>query len=104
MEVFIVTISIKQIKSKKLNMRLKQPFTTSFGRMHDESFFITQAIDAKGTRGFGECVAFISRWYSEETVETNLHVMEDFLTPILKENAISHPDDVSRLFDPIKRH
>jgi len=99
-----VTISIKQIKLKKLNMRLKQPFTTSFGTMQDKSFFITEAIDDKGNRGFGESVAFISPWYSEETVETNLHVMEDFLIPILKENEISHPDDVSRLFEPIKRH
>src|SRR5699024_6825502 len=49
-------------------------------------------------------VAFISPWYSEETVETNLHVMRDFLIPILQENKLEHPDDVSALFEPIKRH
>lgn len=85
-------------------MRLKHPFTTSFGTMQDKSFYITEAIDGKGNRGFGESVAFTSPWYSEETVETNLHVMEDFLIKILQENKLTHPDDVSTLFAPIKRH
>lgn len=99
-----MSIPIKQIKLRKLNMRLKKPFTTSFGTMQDKHFYITEVIDDKGNRGFGESVAFISPWYSEETVETNLHVMVDFLIPILQENDINHPDDVSALFEPIKRH
>src|SRR5699024_3690847 len=61
-------------------------------------------IDDRGNRGFGESVAFTSPWYSEETVKTNLHVMEDFLIKILQENKLTHPDDVSRLFTPIKRN
>lgn len=85
-------------------MRLKHPFTTSFGTMQDKRFFITEVMDSNGNRGFGESVAFISPWYSEETVKTNLHVMEDFLIPSLQANAIAHPDDVSLLFEPIKRH
>lgn len=85
-------------------MRLKHPFTTSFGTMQDKEFYITEAIDDRGNRGFGESVAFTSPWYSEETVKTNLHVMEDFLIKILQENKLTHPDDVSKLFTPIKRH
>src|SRR5699024_1944293 len=102
--VFRLTISLKQIKLRKLNMRLKHPFTTSFGTMQDKEFYITEAIDDRGNRGFGESVAFTSPWYSEETVKTNLHVMEDFLIKILQENKLTHPDDVSKLFTPIKRH
>ncbi|HLR70068.1 MAG TPA: o-succinylbenzoate synthase [Pseudogracilibacillus sp.] len=99
-----VTIPIKQIKLRKLNMRLKHPFMTSFGTMQNKVFFITEAIDGKGHRGFGESVAFASPWYTEETVKTNVHMMEDFLIPILKENEISHPNDISHLFEPIKRN
>lgn len=99
-----MTLSIEKIKLHKLNMRLKNPFTTSFGTMQDRHFFITEAIDHHGNRGFGESVAFISPWYSEETVETNLHVMRDFLIPLLKENDLNHPDDVSEIFTPIKGH
>ncbi|GGJ97076.1 o-succinylbenzoate synthase [Lentibacillus kapialis] len=95
---------IKQIKLRKLNMHLKHSFTTSFGTMQDKDFFIAEAIDGEGNRGFGESVAFSYPWYSEETVGTNWHVMRDFLIPVLQDNAISHPDDVSALFEPIKRN
>ncbi|MFD2209617.1 o-succinylbenzoate synthase [Virgibacillus halophilus] len=97
-------VPIKQMKLHKLNMRMKDPFTTSFGTMQDKEFFITEAVDDRGNRGFGESVAFINPWYSEETVETNLHMMRDFLIPILQRNLIEHPDDVSALFHPIKRN
>lgn len=95
---------MKQFKLHKLTMRLKNPFRTSFGTFQEKEFFITEAIDYEGNRGFGESVAFSSPWYSEETVMTNLHVMEDFLIPILKENEIKHPDQVTELFRPIRRN
>lgn len=86
---------IRTIKLRRLNMRLKHPFTTSFGTMQDKEFFIAEASDNQGKTGFGESVAFSKPWYSEETVETNLHVMKDVLIPILQHNEIAHPDDVS---------
>jgi O-succinylbenzoate synthase len=85
-------------------MRLKDPFMTSFGTFRDKEFFIIEALDGEGNRGFGESVAFSSPWYTEETVETSLHMMEDFLIPLLQENEIVHPDDVSAIFSPIKRN
>lgn len=99
-----MTIPIKYIKLHKLNMRLKEPFTTSFGTLQDKEFFITETVDDRGNSGYGESVAFTSPWYSEESVNTNLHMMEDFLIPILKENKIKHPEEVSALFSQIKRN
>ncbi|UJL48188.1 o-succinylbenzoate synthase [Virgibacillus sp. NKC19-16] len=85
-------------------MRLNNPFTTSFGTIQDKEFFITEAIDVKGSSGFGESVAFTSPWYTEETVETTRHMIEDFLIKILQENEINHPDEVTDLFAVIKRN
>ncbi|MBY7142768.1 o-succinylbenzoate synthase [Virgibacillus sp. NKC19-3] len=85
-------------------MRLNNPFTTSFGTIQDKEFFIIEAIDNKGTSGFGESVAFTSPWYTEETVETTRHMIEDFLIKILQENEINHPDEVTDLFAVIKRN
>jgi len=99
-----VTIPIKKIILRKINMRLKNPFTTSFGSMQDKEFYIIEATDTEGNRGFGESVAFTSPWYTEETVKTNLHMIEDFLITILRENEINHPDEVTKLFRPIKRN
>src|SRR5690625_4354766 len=97
-----MTINIKSIILQRLNMRLNDPFTTSFGTFQDKEFFIIEMIDHDGNRGFEESVAFSSPWYSEETVETNLHMMKDFLIPILMRNEISHPDQVNELFSPIR--
>ena len=99
-----MTIPIKKITLRKINMRLKNPFTTSFGSMQDKEFYIIEAADTEGNRGFGESVAFTSPWYTEETVKTNLHMIEDFLIKILRENKINHPDEVTNLFRPIKRN
>lgn len=99
-----MSIGIKKIKLHRLKMRLNDPFTTSFGTFQDKDFFIVEAIDENGIRGFGESVAFSSPWYSEETVETTLHMLEDFLIPIIKDNIITHPDQVSELFSPIRRN
>lgn len=97
-------ISLQKIVLRKLNMRLKDPFTTSFGTFQDKEFFIVEAIDREGNSGWGESVAFSTPWYSEETVQTNEHVIKDFLIPLLRKKAIGHPDEVSERFASIRRN
>lgn len=97
-------LSLEKLKLHHLKMTLNDPFTTSFGTLEEKEFFITEMIDSTGYRGFGESVAFTSPWYSEETVQINLHMMTDFLIPIIKNNDISHPEDVFDLFQPIRRN
>ncbi|WP_343752405.1 o-succinylbenzoate synthase [Lentibacillus halophilus] len=95
---------MNQVRLRRLRMMLNHPFTTSFGSLQEKEFFITEVLDDNGGRGFGESVAFTSPWYSEETVETNHHVIKDFLIDLLRENTINHPDDVTDVFKPIKGH
>ena len=40
--------------------------------------------------------------YNEETVKTNWHIMNDHLIPILSKASIEHPDDVSKIFKPVR--
>ncbi|GAA0345408.1 o-succinylbenzoate synthase [Bacillus carboniphilus] len=97
-------ISIREVTLHRLVMRLKDPFTTSFGTFQDKEFYVIEMEDETGAIGFGESVAFSSPWYSEETVETNKHIMEQFLIPLLLESPIEHPDEVSKRFEPIRRN
>ncbi|MGM2836015.1 o-succinylbenzoate synthase, partial [Bacillus cereus group sp. Bce025] len=60
--------------------------------------------DTDGHIGFGEVVAFSEPWYTEETVKTALHVLQDFLIPDLLKADISHPNEVPSLFQHIKRN
>lgn len=83
-------------------MRMNHPFNTSFGTLQDKEFFIVEAVDNKDNHGYGESVAFTSPWYTEETVQTTLHMMTDFLIPILQKKTITHPDNVSQHFRLIR--
>jgi o-succinylbenzoate synthase len=98
------SFTIREVILHRMVMRLKDPFTTSFGTFQEKEFFIIEMIDDAGNCGFGESVAFTSPWYSEETVETNKHMMETFLIPLLLDTPIHHPDEVSERFQSIRRN
>ena len=93
---------IKQITLRLMKMRMKNPFTTSFGTQHDKEFILVEVKNKDGLSGWGESVAFTEPLYKEETVKTNWHIMEDFLIPLLLEKEIEHPDEVSHRFAHIK--
>ncbi|WP_197482190.1 o-succinylbenzoate synthase [Oceanobacillus sp. Castelsardo] len=99
-----MTIPLKKIVLRKLNMRLKDPFVTSFGTTQDKEFFVIEVYDGEGNCGYGESVAFAQPWYTEETVKTTQHMLEDFLIPILRGSSVNHPDDVSKAFQSIRRN
>ncbi|AXH99798.1 o-succinylbenzoate synthase [Sporosarcina sp. PTS2304] len=95
---------IKEITIRKMKMMMKSPFTTSFGTFQEKDFLLLEAVDELGNTGWGESVAFHSPWYNEETLETNLHMLEDFLIPLVIGKEISHPDEVSVLFAAIRKN
>jgi o-succinylbenzoate synthase len=97
-------MKITNITIRHLQMKLKAPFTTSFGTFTNKDFLLLEAKDQDGTIGWGESVAFHSPWYNEETLQTNWHMLEDFLIPLLLNKEINHPDEVSELFAPIRKN
>ncbi len=95
---------IKEISIRKMKMTMKNPFTTSFGTFQDKDFLLLEAKDELGNTGWGESVAFHSPWYNEETLETNLHMIKDFLIPLVLGKEIGHPDEISQLFAAIRKN
>ncbi len=97
-------INIKSINLYVISKRLKQPFTTHLETVSDREAIIVEVIDDQGVKGYGEVVAFSSPWYTEETVKTCFHILKDFLIPLVKKTPITHPDEVTPLFDKYKRN
>ncbi|RLL44926.1 o-succinylbenzoate synthase [Oceanobacillus piezotolerans] len=97
-------LPLHKLVLRKLKMKLKNPFSTSYGTVQDKEFFLLELIDRDGNRGYGESVAFTTPWYTEETVATTFHMLEDILIPTLQSNMVTHPDEVSELFLPVKRN
>ncbi|MER2192131.1 MAG: o-succinylbenzoate synthase [Solibacillus sp.] len=97
-------MKITDITIRHLQMDLKAPFTTSFGTFTKKDFLLLEAKDESGTIGWGESVAFHSPWYNEETLKTNWHMLEDYLIPLILHKEINHPDEVSELFEPMRKN
>lgn len=95
---------IRDVIIRKLEMTMKNPFSTSFGTMQRRQFLIIEVVDEKGNKGYGEGVAFSIPWYTEETTETSLHMIQDFLVPLLKGKTIQHPDEVNEIFKSIRKN
>lgn len=95
---------INEMTIYHLKMPLKNPFTTSFGTVKDKEFLLLEAIGNSGKIGYGECVAFNAPWYTEETVQTCWHMLEDFIIPSILNREIHHPDEVGQLFSWIRKN
>ena len=97
-------MKIQEITIRQMKMKMKAPFTTSFGTFYDKEFLLLEATDEYGNKGWGESVAFDSPWYNEETYKTNWIMLEDFLIPLVKGKEIEHPDKINDLFASIRKN
>ncbi|WP_342600311.1 o-succinylbenzoate synthase [Psychrobacillus sp. FSL H8-0483] len=95
---------IKKITIRQMKMRMKSPFATSFGSFQEKEFLVLEVTDELGNAGYGESTAFSAPWYSEETLQTNLHIIRDFLIPLVLNKEIKHPDEVSQIFSPLRKN
>lgn len=97
-------MKIQNITIRHLKMKMKAPFTTSFGTFVNKEFLLLETTDELGNKGWGESVAFDSPWYNEETYKTNWIILEDFLIPLVKGKDIKHPDEINELFAFIRKN
>lgn len=97
-------IRIKRVTLYHISMQLKSPFATSYGAYTDRETVLVEAEDESGVIGWGECAAFSTPWYTEETIGTAWHMMEDFLIPLLLDSTLEHARDIGPLFSIFKRN
>ncbi|GGH73695.1 O-succinylbenzoate synthase [Pullulanibacillus pueri] len=98
------SIQLNKVIIRKLEMKMKHPFKTSYGSTQTKQFLLIEAIDQDGRSGWGESVAMDLPWYTEETVKTTEYLLEDVLIPLLLKSPIDHPDQVSERFAFIRRN
>ncbi|WP_286164694.1 MULTISPECIES: o-succinylbenzoate synthase [Clostridia] len=97
-------MKISEIKLYHMQMRMKHPFTTSFGTEQDRDFLLVEVKDSSGLSGWGEGVASERPLYSEEFTQQSWSMLEQFLIPEALKQEISHPDDLQELYKPYKRN
>ncbi|MBS4173900.1 o-succinylbenzoate synthase [Bacillus sp. FJAT-49736] len=95
-------MNIKEVSLNIINMTLKAPFSTALGTVVEREGIIIKVMDKDGTIGFGETVAFSTPWYTEETVHTAFHMLKDILIPLILNQPVRHPSEVSVIFAAIR--
>ena len=70
-----------------------------------EMDFILVSLHTSEHVGYGECAAFSSPWYSEETCATAWYIIQQFLIPLLfSVDEITHPSELQSLSSQIRRN
>ncbi|NOU67057.1 o-succinylbenzoate synthase [Paenibacillus sp. LMG 31461] len=96
-------MKIEKIELRQVQVPLKAPFETSFGRM-DKKDCVIVSVHSDGMIGYGESVAFSAPFYNEETTETIWYMLEHYLIPAVVGREVTNPEEISGVLAPIRRN
>ncbi|MDI6771388.1 MAG: o-succinylbenzoate synthase [bacterium] len=94
---------VEAVELRQIEMKLRAPFETSFGREEDKVCLLVR-VRAGGLEGWGEAPAGIAPLYNEETSETAWSVLERFLIPPLLGKQVPSPQAFAAGAVHIRRH
>ncbi|MCC3358054.1 o-succinylbenzoate synthase [Bacillus sp. REN16] len=97
-------MKVKRVTLHLIEQSLLSPFVTGIGKVDRRESILVEVEDTNGVVGWGEVVAFSSPWYTEETIKTCWHMLEDYLVPKLLEVEYEHPEQLQNSFQYIKRN
>lgn len=87
-------LDVREVHLYRISQPLRTPFVNSQVTMNERESVIVEVVDHQGRSGFGECVAFSTPWYTEETVEGAWRVLADVLAPAVLRATYLHPREV----------
>jgi O-succinylbenzoate synthase len=97
-------IRIDAIHLREINMPLKHPFETSFGRITARRIMLVE-IESDGLTAWGECVAGEHPYFSSEMIDTAWIIMETELAPrLLDAIGITSGGNCPDLFNQVRGH
>lgn len=94
--------TVKEIRLHRLQVPLKKPFTTHLQSVKERESIVVEIIDETGEVGLGECVAFSSPWYTEETIQTCWDALTNWLIPSILHKQITHPKELMEHLKHVK--
>lgn len=94
---------IKKIVLREVTMPLRTPFETAHGTTSQRRLIIIE-VHAPPWIGYGEASPLEHPFYSEETVHTAWHILEDFLVPMVMESSWTKLRDIAEMIRPVRRN
>lgn len=88
-------MKLERIELREIELPLKWPFETSFGRTTVRRIMIVRVFDESGAYGYGECTAAEDPFYNHETIDTAWIIVTNYIAPILAAAHVGRADQVN---------
>ena len=95
-------LQLDRLELIEIELPLKYPFETSFGRTTRRRIMIVKAQDRSGAFGYGECTAPEDPFYNHETVDTAWIITTNYIAPLLTQARIESAGEVNQALDRIR--
>ncbi|HWZ96615.1 MAG TPA: o-succinylbenzoate synthase [Candidatus Dormibacteraeota bacterium] len=96
-------MQVEEITLRKLQMRLKAPFETSFGATYDRTVLLVE-MRADGLTGWSEITAMEAPVFNSETVGTSMAILRDTLVPLTLGKQFGAASEMPATFAHIRGH
>jgi O-succinylbenzoate synthase len=97
-----VNLHLERLELREIDLPLKAPFETSFGRTTRRRILIVRVFDKTGASGYGECVAAEGPFFNPETVDTAWLIVTKYIAPLLTRASVKSAAQVDSALAPIR--
>ena len=99
-----MTLQLERIELREIELPLKSPFETSFGRTTRRRIPIIRVFDRDGAFGYGECVASENPFFNHETIDTAWLIITRHVAPLLNRAQPKTAAQVNEALSPIREN
>jgi o-succinylbenzoate synthase len=99
-----VNLAIEHIELREIELPLKSPFETSFGRTTRRRILIVRVFNRDGAIGYGECVASEGPFFNHETIDTAWLITTQYIAPLLAAANLKNAAQVNDVLAPIREN
>ncbi len=97
-------MQLTSVRLDEVELRLVEPFETSFGVEHRRRFLLVHLTTRSGEEGWGECAAAVDPLYSSESVATARWMISERLVPLLFRMRTPTPERFLREAERYRGH
>lgn len=95
-------LRLERLELREIEVPLKHPFETSFGRTTRRRILLVRVFDRGGAYGYGECVAPEEPFYNHETIDTAWIIITKYVAPLLTSASIDNASQVGQSLSRIR--
>jgi O-succinylbenzoate synthase len=99
-----VNLKLERIELREIELPLKAPFETSFGRTTRRRILIVRVFNHDGATGYGECVATEGPFFNHETIDTAWLITTQYIAPLLAAETLASAAQVNEVLAPIREN